>query len=497
MRGGIILNNIIVFLLLISIGFYIRGGNATGQPPIQPPGLDIAIQVQEAHTPELLGLPEVVGTAVGLDDLGEPVIQVFTRSAGFRGIPSNIEGFPVEVIITGPFVALKGPPGSGGGGGGGSGTSCDKDGDLVPGNKGKCTGPDCNDNDPTIHPAFNHPELGPIPAATEYCDVKDNDCDNLVDEDCGPLPTPTPTAAPTPTPTPTPTPAPTPAPTPTPTPTPTACSSPPPAPPPSASECADWLGENRCERPIPIGVSLGNESLWCAAGTYGFRGIKNGQVVGVSNYHVIGMSVFGETISIGEAIMQPGLGDLWDCTDYVSNDRVGGLAAFVRIKFCSCDDTNCLNNQTNANVVDAAIFDPTLYNPTLINKLDNATPSDGYGMPRSNTISPEDALDAGGNVQKYGRTTSQTTGTITGINAAFDVQYPSGLCARFVNQIVIGTASFSEGGDSGSLIVFDGGCNDRKPVGLLFAGSDTGSFTVANPIDAVLTTLGITVDGQN
>src|SRR3989337_3134104 len=143
MRGGIILNNIIAFLILISIGFYIRGGKATGQPPIQPPGLDIAIQVQEAHTPELLGLPEVVGTAVGLDEQGQPVIQVFTKSGRFIGIPNNIEGFPVEVIITGQFAALKGPPGGGGGGGG---TSCDKDGDGVPGNKGKCSGPDCDDN---------------------------------------------------------------------------------------------------------------------------------------------------------------------------------------------------------------------------------------------------------------------------------------------------------------------------------------------------------------
>jgi hypothetical protein len=254
----------------------------------------------------------------------------------------------------------------------------------------------------------------------------------------------------------------------------------------------DGQDENRCQRPIPIGVSIGNEWLWCASGTYGFRGIKNGEVVGVSNYHVLAIDLYGATISLGDAIMQPGLGDLWNCIDYIPNDRVGGLAAYAPIKFCSCTNTDCLNNPANANVVDAAIFDPSLYNPNLVPKLDNATLADGYGMPKSNTVPPAINMD----VQKYGRTTGQTTGQISGINAEFDVQYPNGLCARFVNQIVIGPGGFSDAGDSGSLIVVDGGCDDRRPVGLLYAGDEFGNYTVANPIDAVLTALGITIDGE-
>ena len=75
--------------------------------------------------------------------------------------------------------------------------------------------------------------------------------------------------------------------------------------------------------------------------------------------------------------------------------------------------------------------------------------------------------------------------------------YSTGV-ARFVNQIIITPGSFSAGGDSGSLIVVDGKgknkADDRKPVGLLFAGS---SFaTIANPIDAVLTRFGVTIDGE-
>ena len=68
---------------------------------------------------------------------------------------------------------------------------------------------------------------------------------------------------------------------------------------------------------------------------------------------------------------------------------------------------------------------------------------------------------------------------------------------RFDGQIEIegaGSKSFSDGGDSGSLIV-----NSRmQAVALLFAGSDTGGrngagLTYANPIHRVLNELGATL----
>ena len=94
----------VIALIAVLISF--DTGRLLADPPDVPPGLDIAIQVQEAHTPDLLGKPEVVGTAVGLDEQGQPVIQVFTKSENIRGIPNNIEGFPVEVVVTGEFFAL-------------------------------------------------------------------------------------------------------------------------------------------------------------------------------------------------------------------------------------------------------------------------------------------------------------------------------------------------------------------------------------------------------
>jgi PKD repeat protein len=123
--------------------------------------------------------------------------------------------------------------------------------------------------------------------------------------------------------------------------------------------------------------------------------------------------------------------------------------------------------------------------------LGNATLSDGYGTSKSTTVAPSINLK----VKKYGRTTLQTEGRITAINATVNVGYGAGV-ARFVNQIIVEPGGFSAGGDSGALIVVDGkGKNkgdDRKPVGLLFAGSSF--ITVANPIDAVLARFSVTID---
>jgi hypothetical protein len=77
------------------------------------------------------------------------------------------------------------------------------------------------------------------------------------------------------------------------------------------------------------------------------------------------------------------------------------------------------------------------------------------------------------------------------------VQYDQGI-ALFVNQVIVSPGSFSAGGDSGSLIVVGGkgkkATDKGKPVALLFAGGSTA--TIGNPIDVVLTTFGVTVDGQ-
>src|SRR2546426_8516042 len=66
--------------------------------------------VLAAHTDSLMALPGVVGTAIGLCD-GAPCIRVFLAASGAaarRRIPTQLEGYPVKVEVTGP-IRPRGP----------------------------------------------------------------------------------------------------------------------------------------------------------------------------------------------------------------------------------------------------------------------------------------------------------------------------------------------------------------------------------------------------
>jgi hypothetical protein len=224
----------------------------------------------------------------------------------------------------------------------------------------------------------------------------------------------------------------------------------------------------RFDRPVPIGVSTGHTAI--TAGTIGCRVTDGTDVYALSNNHVYANE---NNASIGNPVIQPGTYD----GGSTPGDDIGTLDDFEPIVFST----------SASNIIDAAI---ALSSTAL---LDNATPSDGYGAPKSETMVASINMP----VKKYGRTTGLTKGRVYAINATIDVGYDSGV-ARFVEQIVISPGSFSAGGDSGSLIVVDGKgkdrANDRKPVGLLFAGSSL--YTIANPIDAVLDRFNVTVDGE-
>ena len=222
------------------------------------------------------------------------------------------------------------------------------------------------------------------------------------------------------------------------------------------------------QRPVPIGISTGNANE-CSAGTIGAR-VKdiNGNVYALSNNHVYALE---NTASIGSIVLQPGRYDS-NCV-YNPNNSIGTLYAYEPIKF---DGSN--------NEIDAAIA------LTTTGALGNSTPSNGYGTPSSTTI----AASVGLPVQKYGRTTSLTRGSINAINATVKVGYGSGT-AIFVGQIIVYSSKpFIKAGDSGSLLVSDD--TSRKPVGLLFAGTSDGKWGIANPIDKVLARFGVRIDGN-
>ena len=92
-------------------------GNA--DPPglnVDPPCLEKVLKIQDQHTKELMDIPGVVGTATGLDALGEYAVHVYTSQNAVQGIPRKLKGVRVVVKMTGNIFALKGPPGGGGGG---------------------------------------------------------------------------------------------------------------------------------------------------------------------------------------------------------------------------------------------------------------------------------------------------------------------------------------------------------------------------------------------
>ena len=233
-------------------------------------------------------------------------------------------------------------------------------------------------------------------------------------------------------------------------------------------------------RPAPIGYSVGHPAI--TAGTMGAL-VRNAasQLFVLSNNHVLANQ---NDAVIGDAALQPGPFD-----GGTAADKIGTLAAFQTINFSG-----------GSNTIDAAVALVT--NPADVS---NSTPTDdGYGLPNSkifgdannDRVFDDKSALLGLNVEKYGRTTKLTHGQITGINGTINVCYEVLVIfcvksATFVDQLIIGSGTFSGGGDSGSLIVTDDA--NRNPVGLLFAGGSTS--TIANRIDLVLNRFGVSVDG--
>lgn len=239
------------------------------------------------------------------------------------------------------------------------------------------------------------------------------------------------------------------------------------------------------DKPVsPIGVSVGNQ-YEASAGTIGCR-VKDstGRLFILSNNHVLALE---NTAPLNSWILQPGLYDTGSDILYAWQ-VVGTLTTYVPITF---------SRRAN-NKVDAAIAQIKLWGlDPAIPLVATSTPSDGYGTPSTDYLTNDElaAWFATSQipVQKYGRTTKWTTGTITSINTTVVVSYSRGQ-ARFVNQIVVQSpGAFILPGDSGSLLVTQG---SPRPVGLLFAGNSSGTYAVANRIQDVLDALSSTLGSE-
>jgi hypothetical protein len=223
--------------------------------------------------------------------------------------------------------------------------------------------------------------------------------------------------------------------------------------------------DDQFPRPVPIGVSTGNEGT-CSAGTIAARVRSGNKVYALSNNHVYALE---NLAPLGSRILQPGRYDL-NCASG-AHDGMGSLTRFVPVVF----------SRTASNVVDAAIA------LTSTSVLGRGTPLDGYGTPAATPVTAVPGME----VQKYGKTTRLTTGRVDAINATVFVTYRTGT-TRYVRQVLVaGRGPFCRAGDSGSLIVTTAG---RQPVALLFAGTASG-YTFANPIGDVLAAFNVAIDG--
>ena len=482
----------------------VLGGNE-GDVPVKEHGLEKAKQAQNKHTNRLLAKEGVEGTAVGFNGQGQPTVVIFTAKKGIQGLPAELDGVPVAVRVTGKFFALAPPPLAAEFTWTCNGSSCDFDASSTKG-RGKKTytwdfdaddgigvddtgeqvahtfgelptymvtltasgmdGPDTQAHEIAVS-GEGGANIPPAASFTSSCSgLSCSSSDTSTDSDgtisawswdfgdgqtsatqkpnheyyIGGAYTVSLTVTDDG----------------------------------GASDTATQVVEaacsstERCERAVPIGVSTGHPDI--TAGTIGARVTDGTNVFALSNNHIYANENDATT---GDVALQPGSID----GGVNPGDSIGTLSDFEPIVF-----TNTANNTMDAAIVLSST-----------GMLGNSTPAGGYGTPSSSITSASVDMT----VQKFGRTTKNTSGTVSEINVTVAVCYESSgsTCtkvARFVNQFAVTGGSFSDGGDSGSLIVTND--TNKNPVGLLFAGSST--RTIANDIGNVLTRFGVTVDGD-
>ena len=209
-------------------------------------------------------------------------------------------------------------------------------------------------------------------------------------------------------------------------------------------------------RPAPAGVSIGHPTI--TAGTLGLPVKKNGETFILSNNHVLAAmdSIQNTRASYGDSIYQPGAYD-----GGTEADKIGYLDAWVKW------------DEQGPNYVDCALAKPVagLLNEVL-----------GLGALTQAPAPPVQPIE-GMFVQKSGRTTGVTSGTLLDTNITVTINSWIGELL-FKDQLL--SNLHIEGGDSGSF-VFDAQGN---PVGLAFAGSDT--YSIFNKAANVASALGIT-----
>jgi len=211
------------------------------------------------------------------------------------------------------------------------------------------------------------------------------------------------------------------------------------------------------------------------AGTLGALVEGDGVRYILSNNHVLANE---NSLPIGSPIFQPGLLDGGN----PAADQIATLERFIPLK---PDEPNAVDCAL------AALVDANSISATILPKVGRLTSAE-----------PIDAAE-GMQVEKTGRATGYTTGTVFEVSYTGKVQFQLGML-EFENQVLIrgDQRAFSNGGDSGSLVVdresgralgllFGGVPQFEKASGLLLGGVPP--FTIANHLSDVLEALNVTL----
>lgn len=231
-------------------------------------------------------------------------------------------------------------------------------------------------------------------------------------------------------------------------------------------------------------ISVGN---FRDAGTFGCLVRDGGGVLyGLSNNHVSGSCSYA---GVGLPILAPGVFDV--APNSLPPFTIGFHVRALPMVAGSADNINPSAN------LDAAIF--RIANDSQVSSFQGAA----YDTPQLSS-----ALASGLAVEKVGRTTGHTSGTvISQFIGAHPIQYKadiygfSGLV--FFNPMfaIVGTGTvFASAGDSGSLIVSVNAAGQRTAVGIVVGSMSDGAapggeITVAAPIEPILAAFGVTLVG--
>lgn len=100
--------------LLVSVGYAQDlggtppfGGQERGASSLAFQGLlGRAAEVKDRNADRLMANPGVVGAGVGVTQDGKPGVIILTKQPGVVGVPAELEGVPVEVVVTGEIFAI-------------------------------------------------------------------------------------------------------------------------------------------------------------------------------------------------------------------------------------------------------------------------------------------------------------------------------------------------------------------------------------------------------